>query len=86
MSLFGLELTKFSVIGAVIMLFIGVIDYLVVNWALTQGERQAERDGTVSREKTRTFERIRHVLAIACFLVFPVIGLLVGNRVLGSIF
>lgn len=86
MSLLGMEFTKFSLIGALIMLGIGVVDYMVVNWALKQGERHAEREGTVTREKTRTFERVRHVLAFACFLVFPVIGLLVGNRVLGSIF
>ena len=86
MNILGIELTNYSLIGAAIMLGIGIVDYMVVNWALKQGERQALEDGTVSREKTQTFERVRHILAIACFLVFPVIGLLVGNRVLGSIF
>ncbi len=86
MSLFGMELTKFSLMGAAIMLAIGLVDYLVVNWALKQGEQQAMRDGTVSREKTETYGRIRRILAVACFLVFPVIGLLAGNFVLGSIF
>ncbi len=86
MSLFGLELTTLSLLGAAIMLAIGLADYMVVNWALKQGERQALRDGTMSREKTDTFERVRMVLSIACFVVFPVIGLLVGNRVLGSFF
>ena len=86
MNLFGLELTTFSLIGAAVMLFIGLIDYMVVNWALKQGERQAAQDGTVSREKTQMFERVRSILSIACFFVFPVIGLLAGNWVLGSIF
>ena len=86
MSLFGMELTKLSLIGAAIMLVIGLIDYMVINWALKQGELQAQRDGTVSREKTQMFERVRSVLSIGCFVVFPVIGLLAGNWVLGSIF
>ena len=86
MSLFGLELTTYSLMGAAIMLVLGVIDYMLVNWALKQGELQAAREGTVSREKTQTFERVRSVLAVACFVVFPVIGLLAGNWVLGSIF
>ena len=85
MNLFGIELTNYSLIGAAIMLVIGLIDYMVVNWALKLGERQALKDGTVTREKTQTLERVRLILSIACFLVFPVIGLLVGNRVLSAI-
>ena len=82
-----MELTKFSLIGAAVMLFIGLIDYMLVNWALKQGERAGDAsDGTVSREKTQMFERVRTFLSIACFFVFPVIGLLAGNWVLGSIF
>ncbi|MEM8687197.1 MAG: hypothetical protein AAGF81_07695 [Pseudomonadota bacterium] len=86
MNLLGLDLTTFSLMGAAIMLAIGLVDYLVVSWALKQGEKQALRDGTVSDEKTAIYERVRRALAIACFIVFPLIGLLAGNFVLGSIF
>ena len=86
MNVFGLELTKFSWIGAGVMLLIGLVDYLVVHWALKQGERQALREGTVSAEKTKAYERVRTVLAVACFGVFPAVGLLAGNFVLGAIF
>ena len=86
MNLLGLELTTYSLMGAAIMLVIGIVDYLVVSWALKQGEKQALREGTVSEEKTAMYERVRRALAVACFFVFPVIGLLAGEFVLGSIF
>jgi len=69
MSILGIEITKFSWIGAAGMPIFGIIDYLTVNWALVQGERQALRDGTTSAEKTKAFERVRTVLAVMCFCV-----------------
>ena len=86
MTILGLDFTKFSLIGAAGMLVFGLFDYLLVNWALTQGERQAERDGTVSAEKTQTLGQVRTVLAVLCFVCFPVVGLLAGDLVLGSFF
>ena len=86
MTVLGMEFTKYSLIGAAAMLVFGLIDYLLVNWALVQGERQAERDGTVSAEKTQAFGRVRTGLAVMCFVFFPVVGLLSGNFVIGSWF
>ena len=83
---FGLEITKLSWIGAAVGLGFGIADYLLVNWALIQGERQAQRDGTIDAEKTRAYARIRTVLAVLCFLCFPVVGLLLGDPVLGLLF
>ncbi|MEM7426568.1 MAG: hypothetical protein AAF441_10760 [Pseudomonadota bacterium] len=86
MTLFGMEFTKFSLMGAAGMLVFGLVDFFIVNWALVQGERQAERDGTVSAEKTQAFGRVRIGLAVMCFVFFPVVGLLAGDFVIGSWF
>ena len=86
MTILGFEFTKYSLMGAAAMLVFGVIDYFIVNWALVQGERQAQRDGTVSAEKTEAFGRVRTALAVMCFLVLPFIGLMTGNFVIGSWF
>lgn len=86
MTILGFEFTKFSLMGAAAMLVFGIVDYFVVNWALVQGERQAQRDGTVSAEKTEAFERVRMGLAVMCFVILPFIGLMAGNFVIGSWF
>ena len=86
MSVLGIEITKFSWIGAVGMTVFGIIDSLTVKWGLAQGERQARQDGTLGAEKAQAFQRVRTVLAVICFLCFPVIGLLAGNAVIGSFF
>ena len=71
MVVLGMEITKFSWIGAAGMAVFGIVDYLTVNWALAQGERQARQDGTLNDEKTQAFGRVRRVLAVVCFLCFP---------------
>ncbi len=85
MTLFGIELTKFSIIGGVGMLAFGILDYIAVNWALSQGEQQAERDGTLDADKMQAFGRVRTVLAVVCFLGFPLVGVLAGDAVIRSV-
>ena len=86
MNILGFEFTKFSLTGAAGMLAFGIADYLMVNWALVQGERQAQRDGSLDADKTLAFARVRTVLAVLCFLCFPVAGLFAGDLVLGALF
>ncbi len=86
MNIFGIELTELSWLAAGIMLVIGALDYALVNRALVQGELQAQREGTMSAEKVQKFKLTRTLLAIASFLGFPLVGLLIGDSWLGALF
>ena len=86
MTLFGMEFTKYSLMGGAAMLLLGIIDYVIMSKVLLLGEKNAEREGTLDAEKAQAFARIRTVLAVICFLGFPVAGLLATDMVVRAVF
>jgi hypothetical protein len=81
-----MEFSYFSLLGGLAMLVVGVLDYALLRAVLYPLLRQRFEEGKAKGRVGMEPNAVMNMLKITNFIVFPVLGLLLGDQALKPFF